>query len=69
VTADADLDEIVRAMTDYDLTFVPVVDEDERPIGIITPCKTRRRAAISDTREPAPLRANPHESAPSSRSW
>ena len=36
VTADADLDEIVRAMTDYDLTIVPVVDADERPIGIIT---------------------------------
>jgi CBS domain-containing protein len=36
VRADADLDEIVRAMTDYDLTIVPVVDQDERPIGIIT---------------------------------
>jgi len=36
VAAGADLDEIVRAMTDYDLTIVPVVDADERPIGIIT---------------------------------
>ena len=36
VTADADLDEIVRAMTDYDLTIVPVLDDDDRPIGIIT---------------------------------
>ena len=36
VTADAELDEIVRAMTDYDLTVVPVLDGDERPIGIIT---------------------------------
>ena len=36
VTADADLDEIVRAMTDYDLTVVPVLDDEERPIGIIT---------------------------------
>jgi len=36
VTAEADLEEIVRAMTDYDLTIVPVVDQDERPIGIIT---------------------------------
>ena len=36
VRADADLDEIVRAMTDYDLTIVPVLDDDERPIGIIT---------------------------------
>jgi CBS domain-containing protein len=36
VMADADLDDIVRAMTDYDLTIVPVVDDDERLIGIIT---------------------------------
>jgi CBS domain-containing protein len=36
VTAGAGLDEIVRAMTDYDLTVIPVVDDDERPIGIIT---------------------------------
>ncbi len=36
VTADADLDEIVRAMTDYDLTVLPVVDDEEHPIGIIT---------------------------------
>ncbi len=36
VTADADLDEIVRTMADYDLTVVPVVDGDEHPIGIIT---------------------------------
>ena len=35
VTTGADLDEIVRAMTDYDLTIVPVLDEEERPIGII----------------------------------
>jgi CBS domain-containing protein len=36
VTTDADLDDIVRAMTDYDLTLVPVLDEAEHPIGIIT---------------------------------
>jgi CBS domain-containing protein len=36
VTAEADLDEIVRSMTDFDLTIVPVVDDQERPIGIIT---------------------------------
>ncbi len=36
VSADAELDDIVRAMTDYDLTVVPVLDDDERPIGIIT---------------------------------
>ncbi len=36
VKADADLDEIVRAMTDYDLTILPVVDANDRPIGVIT---------------------------------
>jgi CBS domain-containing protein len=36
VTADAALDDIVRAMTDYDITVLPVVDDEEHPIGIIT---------------------------------
>jgi CBS domain-containing protein len=36
VTADAELDDIVRAMTDYDITVLPVVDDKEHPIGIIT---------------------------------
>ena len=36
VAANAELDEIVRTMTDYDLTIVPVIDNNERPIGIIT---------------------------------
>ena len=36
VTAGAHLDEIARAMTDFDLTLLPVVDEHERPIGVIT---------------------------------
>jgi len=36
VAADADLGQIARAMTDYDLTIAPVIDDDERPIGIIT---------------------------------
>jgi CBS domain-containing protein len=36
VTADAELDEIVRAMTDYDLTVLPVIDDEAHPIGIIT---------------------------------
>jgi len=34
--ADADLEETARLMTDYDLTVVPVVDDDERMIGVIT---------------------------------
>jgi CBS domain-containing protein len=36
VRVDAQLEEVARAMTDYDLTVVPVVDDDERPIGVIT---------------------------------
>jgi Mg/Co/Ni transporter MgtE len=36
VRADADLEEIARLMTDFDLTVVPVVDEDERPLGVVT---------------------------------
>lgn len=36
VTPDAELDEIARAMTDYDLTVVPVLDDQDRPIGVIT---------------------------------
>ena len=34
--ADADLEEVARLMTDYDLTVVPVVDEEERLLGVIT---------------------------------
>ena len=33
---DADLEEVARLMTDYDLTVVPVVDEEERLLGVIT---------------------------------
>ncbi len=36
VRADADLEEVARLMTDFDLTIVPVVDEEERLLGIIT---------------------------------
>jgi len=36
VRPDADLEEVSRLMTDYDLTVVPVVDEEERLIGVIT---------------------------------
>ena len=32
----ADLEEVARLMTDYDLTVVAVVDEAERPVGVIT---------------------------------
>jgi CBS domain-containing protein len=34
--ADADLEEVARLMTDFDLTVVPVVDEQEQVIGVIT---------------------------------
>ena len=36
VRPDADLEEVSRLMTDYDLTVVPVVDEQERLLGVIT---------------------------------
>jgi CBS domain-containing protein len=36
VRPDADLEEVARLMTDYDLTVVPVVDEEERQLGVIT---------------------------------
>jgi CBS domain-containing protein len=36
VRPDADLEEVSRLMTDYDLTVVPVVDEVERLLGVIT---------------------------------
>jgi Mg/Co/Ni transporter MgtE len=36
VRVDADLEEIARLMTDFDLTVVPVVDEEDRPLGVVT---------------------------------
>jgi CBS domain-containing protein len=36
VTTDADLPEVARAMTDYNLVMLAVVDEDERMVGVIT---------------------------------
>ena len=36
VRPDADLEEVARLMTDFDLTVVAVVDEDERVLGIVT---------------------------------
>jgi magnesium transporter len=36
VTADADEEEVGRTMTKYDLLAIPVVDEDRRPVGVVT---------------------------------
>jgi CBS domain-containing protein len=36
VRPQADLEEVARLMTDYDLTVVPVVDDQERLLGVIT---------------------------------
>jgi CBS domain-containing protein len=36
VRAGADLEEVARLMTDFDLTVVPVVDEEDRLLGIVT---------------------------------
>ncbi|HUB77117.1 MAG TPA: CBS domain-containing protein [Solirubrobacteraceae bacterium] len=36
VGADADVPEVARLMTDYNLVSLPVVDDDERPLGIVS---------------------------------
>jgi CBS domain-containing protein len=36
VRPEADLEEIARLMTDFDLTVLPVVDDEERLLGVIT---------------------------------
>jgi CBS domain-containing protein len=36
VRPNADLEEVARLMTDYDLTVVPVVDDEEQILGVIT---------------------------------
>jgi Mg/Co/Ni transporter MgtE len=36
VRADADLPEVARTMTDYNLVMLAVVDEDARMIGVVT---------------------------------
>lgn len=36
VRPDADLEEVARLMTDYDLTVVPVVDSEQQLLGVIT---------------------------------
>ncbi len=36
VRTDADLEEVARLMTDFDLTVIPVVDGEERLLGVVT---------------------------------
>jgi len=36
VHTDADLPEVARMMTDYNLVMLPVVDEDQRVVGVVT---------------------------------
>jgi CBS domain-containing protein len=36
VRPDADLEELARLMTDYDLTVVPVIDERDKLLGVVT---------------------------------
>jgi Mg/Co/Ni transporter MgtE len=36
VTAEAEVPEVARLMTDYNLVSLPVVDGDDRPIGIVS---------------------------------
>ncbi|MDE3190068.1 MAG: magnesium transporter [Acidobacteriota bacterium] len=36
VRVDADVEEVARLMTDFDLTVVPVVDDEQRLLGVVT---------------------------------
>jgi Mg/Co/Ni transporter MgtE len=36
VTTDADLPEVARLMTDYNLVMLPVLDEEEQMVGVVT---------------------------------
>ena len=36
VRVDADVEEIARLMTDFDLTVIPVVDDEQRILGVVT---------------------------------
>ena len=36
VPPDADLPEVARLMTDYNLVMLPVVDEHDKAIGVVT---------------------------------
>jgi Mg/Co/Ni transporter MgtE len=36
VAADAEIPEVARLMTDYNLISLPVVDADTRPIGVVS---------------------------------
>jgi CBS domain-containing protein len=36
VTTDADLPEVARLMTDYNLVMLPILDEEERMVGVVT---------------------------------
>ena len=36
VSAEAELEEVARLMTDYDLTVVPVVDERDQIMGVVS---------------------------------
>ncbi len=36
VHTDADITEVARLMTDYNLTMLPVLDGDDKPVGVVT---------------------------------
>ena len=36
VHTDADLPEVARTMTDYNLVMLPVLDEQQRVVGVVT---------------------------------
>ncbi|MBY8876245.1 CBS domain-containing protein [Actinacidiphila acidipaludis] len=50
VHADTPFKEIAKTLADHDITAVPVVDDDDRPIGVVSEADLlRREAALPDT--------------------
>ena len=56
VTADADLTDIALLMADYNLYLIPVVDEQDRVLGVVTVDDVLEATIPEDwrRREPAP---------------
>lgn len=61
VSADADLADVALLMADYDLYLVPVVDDEDRVLGVVTVDDVLQATIPEDwrRREPAPKPARP----------
>lgn len=55
VRADAPFKEIAKLLTDHDITALPVVDEDDRPLGVVSEADLLRRESTQP--DPAGLMA------------